>query len=272
MSKKLIVFPALLKAHVAGFTRKDGAFVKEHDTKVQAAAVKPQGYGDVQKMTDAIHSKHGHNMLRKKSGSWEHGAGPQLPAADIPAGTPEFSHKEVYGHDEPTRPWGGNNSEWSSEFKAKQQHGFVLKHPSGKRSLVSSGGDGKAAYFHAPIADAKKSEPRLMLPKKSEAKTGSAAPAKEVNVGSEKWPMQAKSSEKLAVKKDDGSTHHVGGFEPPSDGKGDHLVHHDGKSFSFTGKSGKNTKTGEASYEYSHRGDGGEHRAWVTHSGHLQND
>jgi hypothetical protein len=30
-------------------------------------------------------------------------------------------------------------------------------------------------------------------------------------------------------------------------------------------------KTGEASYEY-RAGDSGEHRAWVTHSGHLMND
>jgi ribosomal protein L20 len=102
-------------------------------------------------------------------------------------------------------------------------------------------------------------------------KTGSAAPAKTVNVGSEKWPMHAKSSEKLAAKHDDGSTHHVGGFEPPSNGKGDHLIHHDGKAFSFTGKSGKNMKTGEASYEYGNKDDS-DRRAWVTHSGHLMND
>lgn len=104
------------------------------------------------------------------------------------------------------------------------------------------------------------------------AKTGSAAPAKTVNVGSAKWPMQAKSSEKLAAKHADGSTHHVGGFQPPVSGNGDHIIHHDGKPFSFTGKSGKNMKTGEASYEYAHHGDNMEHRAWVTHSGHLMND
>jgi hypothetical protein len=103
-------------------------------------------------------------------------------------------------------------------------------------------------------------------------KTGSAAPARMTNVGSEKYPLLAKNSDKLAAKHDDGSTHHVGGFEPPSNGKGDHLVHHDGKLFSFTGKSGKNNKTGEASYEYAHKGDDAESRAWLTHSGHLMND
>lgn len=207
MSKKLIVFPALLKAHVDTFTRKDGVTVQAHDTSVQAAAVKPPTQAD------------------KK---WH----VRDPAGNVV--------KVFHGDD--------------AEHKARQ-HMHANK---GKNLAVR---DVSA-----------KSEPRLMLPKKSEAKTGSAAPAKEVNVGSEKWPMQAKSSEKLAARHDDGSTHHVGGFEPPSDGKGDHLVHHDGKSFSFTGKSGKNTKTGEASYEYAHRGDGAEHRAWVTHSGHLQND
>lgn len=100
---------------------------------------------------------------------------------------------------------------------------------------------------------------------------GSAAPAKMKNVGTDKWPLHAKSSDALGAKHPDGSTHHVGGFEPPVNGKGDHLIHHDGKTFSYSGKSGKNMKTGEASYEY-RAGDSGEHRAWVTHSGHLMND
>lgn len=115
---------------------------------------------------------------------------------------------------------------------------------------------------------------RASVAKQAAPKTGSAAPAKTVNVGSEKWPMHAKSSAPLPSKRDDGSTHHIGGFEPPSSGKGDHLVHHDGKAFSFTGKSGKNMKTGEASYEYSHKDEakGVERRAWVTHSGHLMDD
>lgn len=105
-------------------------------------------------------------------------------------------------------------------------------------------------------------------------KTGSAAPAKMVNVGTAKWPLQAKSSAALGAKHADGSTHHIGGFEAPGGGKGDHTVQHDGKVFSFTGKSGKNMKTGEASYEYGHSDEdaGEDHRAWVTHSGHLQND
>ena len=39
--KKLIVKPALLKAHVKGYTRKDGTFVAEHDDKRPSAAPKP---------------------------------------------------------------------------------------------------------------------------------------------------------------------------------------------------------------------------------------
>ena len=112
---------------------------------------------------------------------------------------------------------------------------------------------------------------RASAAKQASVKTGSAAPAKMKNVGTDKWPLHAKSSDALGAKHQDGSTHHIGGFEPPAHGKGDHLIHHDGKTFSYSGKSGKNMKTGEASYEY-RAGDSGEHRAWVTHSGHLMND
>lgn len=38
MTKKLVVVPALLKAHIDSFTRKDGTFVQAHDDKRQAAA------------------------------------------------------------------------------------------------------------------------------------------------------------------------------------------------------------------------------------------
>lgn len=40
---KLFVVPALLKAHVQSYTRKDGTFVKEHDDTRQAAAPKAAG-------------------------------------------------------------------------------------------------------------------------------------------------------------------------------------------------------------------------------------
>lgn len=148
-------------------------------------------------------------------------------------------------------------------------------------SVRTKGGE----MFHpTKLKHAGESEPRLALPKKraaakpAPAKTGSAAPAVIKNVGSEKWPMNIKHSEKLAAKHDDGSTHHVGGFKAPDRDEhrnivsgGDHTIQHDGKTFSFTGKSGKNTKSGEDSFEYS-SGESGEHRAWVTRSGHLMND
>lgn len=41
MAKKLTVVPALLKAHIQSYTRKDGAYVKEHDDKRQATAKTP---------------------------------------------------------------------------------------------------------------------------------------------------------------------------------------------------------------------------------------
>ena len=113
-----------------------------------------------------------------------------------------------------------------------------------------------------------------------EKKTGAKVPAKMVNAGTAKWPLNVKSSAKLGSAHADGSTHHVGGFKPPeypANGggtEGDTSVHHGGKLFSFSGKSGKNMKTGEKSYEYSHHDEkaGLEHRAWVTASGHLSND
>ena len=51
--KKLVVVPALLKAHVGSYTRKDGVFVKEHDDKRQAASPKLQE-GDAVKVTGNV--------------------------------------------------------------------------------------------------------------------------------------------------------------------------------------------------------------------------
>lgn len=109
----------------------------------------------------------------------------------------------------------------------------------------------------------------------AEAVTGSAAKPKMVNVGTEKWPMHVKSSTKLKTKHADGSTHHVGGFKgpdyPENGGatKGDVIIHHNGETYSHTGKTGTHMKTGEKSYEYKAEGD---KRAWVSKSGHLQED
>lgn len=224
----LIVFPDLLKAHVSGYTRSDGAFVQAHDDKRQAAAPKPAGAG---------------------------------PAAPKPGEVGHHEHTEYGAYFRP-----GD--------KVKDQTGKtheVAEHRGA--SVRTKGGE----MFH-PTKLKHAAEPRLALPvkkaaaKPAPAKTGSAAPARMTNVGSDKYPLHAKTSGELPTKHADGSTHHVGGFEPPSNGKGDHMVQHDRKLYSFTGKSGKNTKTGEASYEYAHHGDSGEHRAWVTHSGHLMND
>lgn len=165
-----------------------------------------------------------------------------------------------------------------TEYGAYFRPGDKVKDQTGKThevaehrgaSVRTKGGE----MFH-PTKLKHAGEPKLALPvkKKAAPKTGSAAPARMTNVGSDKYPLHAKTSGELPTKHADGSTHHVGGFEPPSNGKGDHMVHHDRKLYSFTGKTGKNMRTGEASYEYAHHGDAGERRAWVTHSGHLMND
>jgi hypothetical protein len=234
MSKPtIIVFPDLLKSHVDQYTRSDGTVVQAHDDKRMAAQVHPA-------VAHAVAA-----------------------GAKYKSGVAAFS-----------------NAAAAHSFAAKaagaKGGAFVMSHPEHGHHVVVNGADSqrmeKNGYKHAPLDGDKQPEPRLALPKKAAAKTGSAAPARMTNVGSEKYPLLAKNSDKLAAKHDDGSTHHVGGFEPPSNGKGDHMVHHDGKLFSFTGKSGKNMKTGEASYEYSHQSDSGDRRAWVTHSGHLMND
>jgi len=245
MSKILIVSADLLKSHVDSYTRKDGVVVQAHDDKRVAAAADP------------VHPAVAHAVSA---------------GAKSRSGVAAFSTS-------------GAAHRFANRAASSKGGAFVMSHPDHGYHVVVNGADsqrmGRNGYKHVRPGDEKptdaapasKPEPRLALPvKKADQKTGSAAPTKTVNVGSEKWPMQAKSSEKLSAKKDDGSTHHVGGFEPPSNGKGDHTVHHEGKTFSFTGKSGKNNKTGEASYEYAHKGDDAESRAWVTHSGHLMND
>ena len=328
--KKLVVVPALLKAHVGSYTRKDGVFVKEHDDKRQAASPKLQE-GDAVKVTGnvqgagktgVIHSTapsgsfhivehsdgsrssyhesdlsphdpddfdddddHDHmtkskpgmlvraDMLKaqvksytRKDGTFvkEHTTSVQAAAAPQPG---EVGHHEhaTYG------------AYFKKGEKVKDRQGNqheVLSHVGPEVKTVS----GKS--FHpTKLSRAGGGEPKLLPPKKMAAKpTGSAAPEKKVNVGTEKWPMHVKSSERLAAKHTDGSTHHVGGFKAPDvdehgkivDG-GDHTIHHEGKTFTFSRKAGKNLKTGEDSFEYS-AGESGEHRAWVTRSGHLMND
>lgn len=117
------------------------------------------------------------------------------------------------------------------------------------------------------------------LGKRDQGLTGSAAPAKNVNIGTDSFPLYAKASDELKSPHDDGSTHHVGGFKPPEwvsrddhgldvTTTGDVSIHHDGESFFHTRKTGKST-TGEKTYEYSN---GRGRRVWVSASGHLQED
>lgn len=289
MSKKIVVSAGLLaKSQVAAYTRKDGTMVQAHDNGRQAAAKKPIP-PHVQKMVSDVaqsSAKPEHKKAAIDAIVAQHADAPADGGGAKKVGVRKSVAKPAVA---PAKPdWKSAHEDAESELAVASYRG------GGKEKAVAA--LNKAADLHR--AAAKRQAPGDMSPdfhnahadklaalakdhgggsdeeRRPTQKTGSAAPAKSVNIGTEKWPLHAKSSEKLAAKRDDGSTHHVGGFEPPSTGKGDHIVHHDGKAFSFTGKSGKNMKTGEASYEYSHKDDakGVESRAWVTHSGHLMND
>lgn len=139
------------KAHVKGYTRKDGTYVEEHDDSRQAAqAQQPSARPVPAQKVNAISDKHSEALI-SKSPEWDHNGfrGKKVPASDV-AGLPEFSHKEVYGHDSKTSPSG---SDFSKEFAGKGHQGFVLKHPDGKRSFVDTQGYNYARY-HAPVEDA----------------------------------------------------------------------------------------------------------------------
>lgn len=141
----------MAKAHVKGYTRKDGTFVKEHDDSRQAAVPDMNSGRPVPaQKVNAISDKHSSKMVSKGT-EWDHNGyqGQKVPAADV-SGLPEFSHREVYGHDGDTSPAG---TDFTKEFASKNHQGFVLKHPDGKRSFVDTQGFGYARY-HAPVEDA----------------------------------------------------------------------------------------------------------------------
>jgi hypothetical protein len=263
--KRLLVSSSLLaKAMVGTYTRADGVTVKAHDSG-RNAAHDPSSYGGVSSMRKRVTKRMAGDKVS--------------PTHDDDAS----SHHQSFNSDE---DMASKKSEWHGHLA---DHGFSLSgeapnsqggtdstytHPAGlsaKMSTHSVRGKLNAARTRSPHR-------RTLLAsvndEGSAAKTGSAAPAKMSNIGTAKYPMHVKSSDKLGAKHADGSTHHVGGFEAPSSGKGDHAIHHDGRAFTFTGKAGKNLKSGEDSFEYSHHdeGKGEEHRAWVTRSGHAQND
>lgn len=232
--KRLLVSSSLLaKAMVGTYTRADGVTVKAHDSGRNAAAPNPAA-GPKPGHMDVSSLAEGHHLFDKKGQKVD-----EVESVEKhPLGGLRVNTRAGYSH--MVRKDGSND------------HGLTNKAPGASK----------------PASGARAAT------KKSAAKTGSAAPAKMSNIGTAKYPMHVKSSDKLGAKHADGSTHHVGGFEAPSSGKGDHAIHHDGRAFTFTGKAGKNLKSGEDSFEYSHHdeGKGEEHRAWVTRSGHLQND
>lgn len=287
----MLVRADMLKAQVKAYTRSDGTFVKEHTTSVQAAAPKPGDVGHHEHATYGAYFKKGEKVKDRQGNQHEvlSHVGPEVktvsgqsfhstklsrvggdggkPAAVAPNVAKAKKAVKSALYDKDTSALGPHKVGDSVSYKAERgtKSGVVKGARDGKVVVEHKGGYTEMKH-HSELSGAA-SKP-----------TGSAAPAKKVNVGSEKWPMHVKSSEKLPAKHHDGSTHHVGGFKPPEfpagggATDGDTMVHHEGKTFHFTGKKGKDMKTGEDAYEYSHTGDRSESRAWVSKSGHLKND
>ena len=260
---KLVVSASLLaKSQVAQYTRKDGVVVSAYDNGRMAAAPKPAA-------KPATHTASSLSVLAD-----QHDA-------------------EADRHDKLATKKGVNHPDYDHHVDASSMHAKLQYHAS--KAAAAGSNEVRDAHLaeharikkklsgvEAKISDSAKPAPKVGVrtpaaKKAAPAKTGSEAPAKMVNVGSEKWPLHAKSSEKLSAPHASGSSHHVGGFkapEYPAGGgatDGDVLIHHEGKTYSFTGKKGKNIKSGEDSYEYSNKDDG-DRRAWVTRSGHMMSD
>lgn len=140
----------LLKAHVKGYTRNDGVFVAEHDDKRQAAQPKPESGGKSKLSAEAVNKfSDSHNLARKAS-DWTHEGVDAVPAADV-ANFPEFTHKEVYGHDNVSKT-SPVATDFSNEFKEKGHQGFVVRHPDGSRHVIDTQGSGYARYS-APVKE-----------------------------------------------------------------------------------------------------------------------
>lgn len=126
----------MLKSHIDAYTRSDGTVVQAHEDK---RAKKED--------LESLSNKYSDHLTRKGA-EWETG-GKKIPASEIPADAPEFTHKQVYGHD-------GRSSPVSDDFhpsfaKDAPQH-FIIKHKDGRRHLVDTQG-ARYARYHIPIDD-----------------------------------------------------------------------------------------------------------------------
>lgn len=118
---KLLVFPALLKAHVDSYTRKDGTFVKEHDDKRQAAApADPYGHPNVVGKADKF--EHGD----AKDGVYMHFAGKKYVASgkegtSFHDGTPVRHFKELTGsgNDDGQHIWADHSGRVHADDKSE---------------------------------------------------------------------------------------------------------------------------------------------------------
>lgn len=107
----------------------------------KGAPNKPLSHEEVNKFSST-------HDLSRKAGDWSEG---ETVPADHVKHFPEFSHKEVYGHDRPTTPVG---SDFHPDFAAKKHTGFVVKNHKGERHVVDTQGSNYARYS-SPVDDKK---------------------------------------------------------------------------------------------------------------------
>jgi len=113
---------------------------------------------------------------------------------------------------------------------------------------------------------------RLRLAQINGAISEQLSEASQVNIGTKKYPLMAKVSKRLSSPIGD-STHHVPNFVVPGDSTGDHIVHHLGGVYHFSGKTGKGMKDKSNRHEFVSDGHGsGTATIWISDKGHITNN
>jgi hypothetical protein len=109
-------------------------------------AAKPDGKA----VAGALANKYAKHFNRK-SPEWQHD-GQAIPASEA-KGVPEYTHKEVYGHDNETSPAADDFSpEFSEKHRPAENPHFVIKHKDGAKHFVDSGGYNYARH-HIPVSN-----------------------------------------------------------------------------------------------------------------------
>lgn len=144
MSKKLTVVPALLKAHVQSFTRKDGTFVQEHERQIEAHGVKGMKSTPWKKTFKS--QKHFEEWLDKNSGDVDvHGTRDAGPAKASTASAVDVQGEGRYEFANGKKPSGRG----SYIFSPHKTHNFSEHGSKAGEHFFQSSGD-------ATYSDAKK--------------------------------------------------------------------------------------------------------------------